>query len=269
MVEEIEAEIAEVTESALQTLIREIESGDFYLSHSSFNEFCKSPRHFINYKLKASKPTPAMKFGEMVHVAALQLDLFDERFMVAPPCDRRTKEGRAQWEAIAEKAYVTNKEIVTAVEYDGALAIAKAIRLNDTIGATLGLCDEFETPIQWTYGKFNWRGRLDACSRQSGIICDLKILADASPRAVANYIKFEGAGRQAFHYTTGAGFEADYYVVAIDKAGNSSVTIVTRPTLEGIKKDIDWNLQKFRQCVFLNRWNDSFDYFSPDGFFKV
>lgn len=48
--------------------------------------------------------TPAMAIGSALHVATLEPGRFDSMFYIAQPCDRRTKEGKVQWEAMEKEA---------------------------------------------------------------------------------------------------------------------------------------------------------------------
>lgn len=59
----------------------------------------KSPAHAVA-ELKNPKPaTPAMQFGTAFHDCILLPDLFARTYKVPPKVDRRTKEGKATWEA--------------------------------------------------------------------------------------------------------------------------------------------------------------------------
>lgn len=63
-------------------LIKDIEAGNISLSYSSIVSFMKSPKTFIDYKLKERKTTDAMIFGNLVHCLILQPEEFDNQFSV-------------------------------------------------------------------------------------------------------------------------------------------------------------------------------------------
>lgn len=251
-------------------LIRKLKSNDVWLSHSSFNEFCKSPKHFIDYKLKDKKQTPAMAFGSMAHCAILEPDEFDSRYFVLPESQlsknsNAYKALKAEWILDAGE-----KTVVSASDYRAAQRIAESIRRNDSASAILDKCTDFEVRLEWEYKGLNWVGYVDGDGRKNGLILDLKVLADVTPRAVANYVKYEGAGRQAVHYLRGGKAEdCDYFILAVDRSGNCSVSKIGKGLLQQLSRDIDWHLAQFKKCVFLGEWGSSYDFFSPDGYFEI
>lgn len=248
-------------------LIKRMRRKEEVLSHSSFNEFCKSPRHFIAYKLKEKKTTDAMLFGSMVHVSILEPDRFDDTYFVAPKCDRRTKKGKEDWaNAILEAG---NKDIVKSEDYETAKRIAEAVRRNDAAGYALNMVKRFETPIEWEYGGWRWRGIIDGDGEENGMLLDLKVLADAAPRKAENYVKYEGAGRQAVHYLTGKGKPLDYYILVVDRGCNISLLKLGKGLLNQLSREVDFYLQQLQKCIFLNSWNSSYDFYRTDGYYEI
>lgn len=85
-----------------------------HLSFSALKAFAKSPNHFIQYKTE--KPdSAAMAFGRAFHILILEPDTFNERVVVSPECDRRTKEGKATYAEFLEMA--ANKEVISPAEW--------------------------------------------------------------------------------------------------------------------------------------------------------
>lgn len=248
-------------------LIRRMKRKEEPLSHSSFNEFCKSPRHFISYKLRQKETTDAMRFGSMVHCAILEPDRFDELYFVSPPCDRRTKEGKAIWEAAQIEA--GEREIVKAEDYDSAMMIGESARRNAAASDLLAQIVRFEQAVEWEYKGWKWRGKIDGDGEENGFLLDLKVLADVSPRKVESYVKYEGAGRQAVHYLRAKNTDLNYYILAVDKVGNISVSKLGKGLLNQVSREIDWYLQKLQQCIFLGEWDSSYDFYTPNGIHEI
>lgn len=255
--------------SERQDLIRALKAKEVVLSHSSFNAFCNSPRHFVNYKLKKFEPTPSMLFGTIIHCSILQPDLFDDKYIVAPPCDKRTKEGKEIWANFLPS--VGNKKIVSDKDYNTAMIIGDSIRKSDVASNLLENCVAFEVPIEWEYSGFKWKGIMDGDGRKNGFIMDLKVLADVSPRKVANYVKYEGAGRQAVHYLRGGKADnCDYYVLAVDRFGNYSVSVIGKGLINQLSREIDWYLSRFKSCIFTGDWHSSYDFYgNQNGHFEI
>jgi hypothetical protein len=265
--QEVDDTPEDVKTSKRVELIRKLKSGDFTLSHSSFNEFCKSPKHFIDYKLKDKVTTPSMAFGSMVHCSILEPADFENRYFVMPECDGRTKEGKLIKIQAFEDA--NGREIVNAKDYAAALRIGDSIRRNDPASVILDKCTAFEVDVEWEYKGFKWRGKMDGDGRKNKIILDLKVLADVAPRAVANYVKYEGAGRQAVQYLKSADEDCEYYILAVDRSGNCSVSRLGKGLLQQLSREIDWYIAQFKKCLFLGEWGSSYDFYSQDGYFKI
>ena len=66
-----------------------------------------------------TEQTPAMAFGSACHKMILEPETFGDEYAIAPQCDRRTKEGKAMWNAFAE-----DSEGKTIVGFDDAQAMA-------------------------------------------------------------------------------------------------------------------------------------------------
>ncbi len=258
-------------------LIRALKRKEVILSHSSFNAFCNSPRHFMDYKLRTFEPTPSMKFGSMVHCSILEPDQFEKRYYVLPGSEERPEQDKNMnskinqaWKAemIAKAA---GREVVESKDYDAAKRIGDSIRKSDVASALLEKCYAFEVGIEWEYKGFKWRGTIDGDGRKNGVIMDLKVLADASPRKVANYVKYEGAGRQAVHYLRGGKAEdCDYFILAVERSGNYSVSKIGKGLINQLSREIDWYLARFNACIFTGDWSSSFDFYgNQDGHFEI
>ena len=274
----------EIKHSKRIELIQRLKRNEVTLSHSSFNEFCKSPKHFIDYKLKDKATTPSMAFGSMVHCSILEPAEFESRYYVLPSNDLRPEQDKNMnskinqlWKA-EQIALANGREVVEARDYVAALRIADSIRRNDPASVILDKCHNFEVDVEWENGYLHisgekqpikWRGKMDGDGRKNGLILDLKVLADVSPRAVANYVKYEGAGRQAAHYLRSADETCEYYILAVDRAGNCSVSKLGAGLLLQMNREIEWYLTRYKSCVFSGEWGASYDFYAPTGFFEI
>ena len=66
-------------------------------------------KRWVAKQIPPDPQTPAMAFGQYFHTLALEgEDAAKARYIVAPKCDRRTKEGKARYESfLAESAGLT------------------------------------------------------------------------------------------------------------------------------------------------------------------
>lgn len=256
-------------------LIQKMKRREMHLSHSSFNQFCKSPQHFIRYKLMTSKPTPSMKFGSMVHCAILEPEEFESRYYVLPPTYDRPEQEKNMNSKINKAwksemmALANGREVVERKDYDSALSIGETVRRNEAAGELLSNIHDFEVPVNWEYKRWNWKGQIDMDGERNGVLADLKVLADVSPRKVSYYVKYEGAGRQAVHYRRAKAKGLDYYILAVDKFGNCSVSKLGAGLLNQLSREIDWYLARLESCIFLNQWGQSYDFYLPNGINEI
>jgi len=252
-------------ESKINDLIKRIERKEEILSHSSFNAFCKSPRHFLQYKLKEKKTTPAMIFGSMIHCLILEPDEFEERYYIAPKCDRRTKAGKAAWKEAMEIA--GNRQLTTSDDYKKALRIKNAVWTNEASKWVMDNITTTEKKAEWKYGGYNWHGHIDG--EGENILCDLKKVVDADPRKVERLIKYEGYGRQAAHYLRSQNKQKDFYFICFDDSANVTVMKMSKGALNVEYESIEFYMNKFSLCAFKNEWHKSFDFYAPNGIYEV
>ena len=96
------------------------------LSKSDLDLIAKSPAHYIAAKGVHREQTPALLLGSVVHKLVLEPEDFANEYIIAPVCDKRTKEGKQRWSEFLEQA-----ESLTVIEqalYDNAAEIAAAVK---------------------------------------------------------------------------------------------------------------------------------------------
>jgi len=153
-----------------------------------------SPRHYwqkyINPERERSEPTPAMIMGSAVHTAILEPDLFPTEVIESPGFDRRTKVGKADYEAF--QAAHKGKIILDPEDYKTCLAIRDAAHTHPVAGGLL----QGGKAEQSFYAYDSETGELIKCRtdylHDSGeMIVDVKTTEDASPdgfgKSSANY----------------------------------------------------------------------------------
>ena len=105
-----------------------------------------SPEKFKYQEEHPEEPTPALIFGQMVHKLVLEPDTFENEFVIMPECDRRTKEGKAQWFDFLQGA--GDRTPIKAEDYEKALGMRNALTENDLIVKLLS--GKHEVPLFWT-----------------------------------------------------------------------------------------------------------------------
>lgn len=161
-------------------------------SKSGLDIIRRSPMHFA-YRASAAndnKATAAQAFGSAFHCAVLEPDRFAETYVVAPKCDRRTKEGKQTWQDFIDAN--PRAEHLTADEMETLQGMCAAVRAHPAASKLLSAAGRAERSFYWRDPE---TGELLRCRpdylRDDGIIVDLKSTHDASPeefmRSIANW----------------------------------------------------------------------------------
>lgn len=158
-------------------------------SKSQLDQLAKSPAHYLASLATPRKETAAMRIGSLFHGLVLEPERV--RIAVAPVCDKRTKDGKATWEAFClENA---GAEIVTAEEGEMLTGMVASVRAHPAASKLLSGPGIAEGSAYWVDEQSGelCRCRPDFYRSDLGIIVDLKSTEDASPkefaRSIANY----------------------------------------------------------------------------------
>lgn len=143
-----------------------------------------SPRHYwhkyLNPNRERSEPTAAMVMGSAVHTAILEPDLFPTEVIKSPGFDRRTKVGKAEYEAfqIANRG----KIVLEPEDYDVCLAIRDAVHMHPVAGGLLqsGQAEQSFYAIDQETGELI-KCRTDYLHDSGTMVVDVKTTEDASP----------------------------------------------------------------------------------------
>lgn len=103
-------------------------------NHSKLKHFSKTPCHARDAMLHDDESTKYQQLGQALHQALLEPDLFEENYLVAPKVDRRTKVGKAEWEAFEDRA--KGRTIVSEEE----MVCVAAVKANVVLHATAKEC---------------------------------------------------------------------------------------------------------------------------------
>ena len=153
------------------------------LSKSGLDVMARSPLHYWSRYLDPQRepvePTASMKLGTAIHTAVLEPGEFSKRHHVAPEVDRRTKDGKAVWEAAVATAEEAGAELISASDSLVCNAISAQVRSHPTARKVFEAGDA-EMSAYWT-------------DRETGVLCkcrpdwlnlplvvDLKSTEDAS-----------------------------------------------------------------------------------------
>jgi exodeoxyribonuclease VIII len=177
-----------------------LENADYHrhsaVSKSHLDLVARSPLHYwaryVDPNRVEPEPTPAMLVGTAVHTHVLELDQWDARYVMAPEgIDRRTKQGKAEWEAFSVAA--TGRTVLSRAEADIVMRMARSVFAHPAAAMLLGLAGKAETTWMWTdeASGLECKCRPDWLTDDHRLIVDLKTTEDASPigfrKSIANW----------------------------------------------------------------------------------
>lgn len=151
-------------------------------------------------RVPSDDSSDAMELGAMAHGALLEPGRFRDEYARLSDCDRRTKAGKAAWEAVLAEG----KTPVHADDYDAALAIVAGIRRNRTAAKILSCPGLREASMVWRDSETGvlCKGRIDLYA-PGVVIGDVKTTRNASRREFSRTIAQRGYHRQGAMYIDG------------------------------------------------------------------
>lgn len=176
------------------------------ISKSGLDLIARSPLHYwqryLNPDREPVEPTPAMALGTAIHTAILEPDTFADVYAIAPKVDRRTKDGKASWEAFQTECATLRKTPISADDYETCGAISRRLHGHPAASVLFG-SGVPEQSVFWTDAE---TGVLCKCRPDwlhGGAIVDVKSTEDAGRDAFARSVVRYGYHVQAAWYLDG------------------------------------------------------------------
>ena len=180
---------------------------DYYsikaLSHSMLSCLAQNPmeckmRYVDDPPTLPPKESDAFAMGHAVHCLALEPEKMDERFVVTPKIDRRTKEGKLQ--AMIFERDNEGKIVLTLEEYQDALNCVQALNNHAEFATIMAQPKRVEVPFEFDLFGHRFKAKPDAIIDSMKLIVDIKTTDDASPDRWQWSAVDYGYHRQAFIY---------------------------------------------------------------------
>lgn len=169
------------------------------VSKSDLDQVHRSVQHYVSSKFEEREETEAMALGSLVHTIVLEPEQYNERYIVAPEVDKRTKEGKEAYKAFEET--IGNKKVIKSELLEQAANMKAAIMNCKTavslIQAGKSEVSFFSTDEQTRILK---KCRPDLWIKSRRILVDLKTCNDASPNEWRRQIVNYNYDKQAAYY---------------------------------------------------------------------
>ena len=218
----------------------------------------QSPAHAKANMDCPPEPTPAFHFGHGLHCLALEPDKFDERYAIAPKCDRRTKDGKETWKKFTES--VNGKEVFEQEDFEQMKLMADAIK-KQAIHRFIQR-GEAEVCIAWTDKETGLlcKARIDYLHRDHAILIDLKSTTNASKDAFARSVYNYGYYQQTAWYCDGWKALTDdpsaFVFLAAEKGVPYAVAAyeMAEEVIVAGRKSYRNALKTYQECLKNNYW---------------
>lgn len=224
-----------------------------------------SPEKFRYFLENPIEQTPAMAFGSACHKLVLEPDGFFDEFALAPIADKRTKDGKAIWEAfMAENA---GKTLVKPEDMEDMNGMEAAILLCPLAKELIRGEGQTEVPVFWTDPETGEKCKAK-CDRvlkdKDGkfYISDYKTTQSAQTDKFNKSILMFGYAFQAAMYSEGLqialglDYRPEFIFVAQEKKAPYSVNVVkvSPEVMEYGAKQYHTLLNKMHVCKELDEW---------------
>lgn len=223
-----------------------------------------SPAHYKAAKESPKgEPTTAMQIGTLVHTAILEPHNFDGSFTIAPDCDKRTKDGKAAWEAAEKEASDKGTILCKASDISMVLQMTAAVNLHRSAKAALeaGGLVEASLYADCPETKVRRRGRPDLISK-GNVIIDVKTCAKGAggkaefAKAVANW-RYDVQAAYYLDLARDCGHEKEGFVyIVVEKEPPYAVAVyqLDLESIEAGRKQYKKNLQLLAECIEFDEW---------------
>ncbi len=177
-----------------------LEIGDYHrhpaVSKSHLDQVARSPLHYwaryVDPNRVEQEPTAAMTIGSALHTHVLELDTWDDRYVTMPDgIDRRTKQGKLEWEAFSVAS--TGRTVLSKTDAELVMRMGHAVWSHPAAAFLLNRPGLAEQTYLWTDEAtgLECKCRPDWMTNDGQLIVDLKTTEDASPtgfrKSVANF----------------------------------------------------------------------------------
>lgn len=233
-------------------------------SNSRLTKLRRSPAHLKAYLDGGDEDTAALIMGRAVHSAILEPDDFAKRYCRGPE-DRRTKEGKAQYEALL--ATHEPGTILKRDDFEAALHMRDSVHAHVAASELLTGSGDVELSLVWESliketdeNGVTCKARLDRINQEYEAIIDVKSTRDASRREFERSIFEHGYHRQGAFYLHAAdvlGIPVKHFVIiAVEKEPPYAVGVyrLTPGAIEAGRDEVFSLLKVYATCEALNEW---------------
>jgi exodeoxyribonuclease VIII len=156
--------------------------------------------HLAHDRENPREETDAFTVGAMVHALVLAPLSIEDNFIRAGKIDRRTKEGKAEYEGLLKRAALRGARIISEDQSALAHSMADAVMNNTTWSRIDSLASRYETVVIGEICGRPAKCKIDAASDDFSLVYDLKTTQSASASEFSRSAAVFGYAHQAAFY---------------------------------------------------------------------
>lgn len=232
------------------------------VSNSDLIHMGKSPAHFKWNRENPREDTDALLFGRAIHKLLLEPDDFNNDFIFAPDIDKRSKDGKKEWESF--NAEIGSKEILSIKVKDQLYNTVESIRSNEMVRKILNLKSDKEVSMFWTDKEtgVDCKARTDIMIQSHNIIADIKSTRNAGiedfSKSAWDYGYYTQSPFYSDGYETILGEQPEFYFIAFEKEPPYGVMLYRadeRMKMAG-QEIYRRRLERYKKCAETNIWEN-------------
>lgn len=222
------------------------------VNHSSLKNIDISPFYY-NYMLNADiKPTESMQLGTLLHAMVLEPEKA-KQYVVAPVCDKRTKEGKAAY-ANFLSSLQPNAKIVSAENLEIAKEMVTSLREDATATKLIESFTDVEKTYAYNREGFSCKARVDGITSH-GIFVDIKTITKLTDAAFGRAVEDYSYDTQAEWYlNAGEGESFVFIVVESSPPFDCCCYVVPQEVIEAARKVNVGRLDKLKEALEVGSW---------------
>lgn len=308
-----QGEADKIQPSEFEAFVQMITTRQTHLSFSSIKNFIPitggTPYGFMKYKLRKFEPTKAMTLGDAIDVLILTPEQAG-RFAIIPDDAALNSlagiDAYAQWlgqmvpdfdpgmlqglkmpqqKRIVEAGLDTlakTRTIISSSDYQLAEFISRRVLKNEYVHDIIKYRkpESAQTNVEFHEFGWNWKGKTDLTldyggyKYKNGVVIDMKLMVDASPRAAQWTIRNEFYSGQGAIYTKGQKLDVPFINICYDRNGGVSIIEHSERTIQGAWNDLERYMSDFNKLVSItefmpSKWFDSHTFWSEDGVYQM
>lgn len=262
-------ESKEVTKTGLYLIDNDPYHAGEGISSTNLKHLLRSPAHYLEAKKDSGGSTPALVYGQALHTACLEPELFDQQFVLQPEYDgpKSKNPWKKEWD-IFKKENADRTIIPDGADIKG---IQDALKAHGFAQNIIDQC-EHEIAAYVVDGEHKYKAKCDILDTKNGIIWDLKTTEDAREnpfvRSVMKYKYHLSAAYYLQIFTAASGITFDKFGwIAVEKKApyGIGVYMADEEMLTRGNQEVQKATEIYHNAVETNHWpvyKESVEYIS-------